>query len=59
VISITKKKLIIVSNREPYVHRISKEEIVCKKSLGGGYLCSWMACAWGKNRFKKHDRVKI
>jgi len=35
VISITKKKLIIVSNREPYVHRKNKEEILYKKSLSG------------------------
>ncbi|HUS99407.1 MAG TPA: trehalose-6-phosphate synthase [Candidatus Thermoplasmatota archaeon] len=34
-ISITRRKLILVTNREPYVHRKIKNEIICKKSLGG------------------------
>ena len=34
-ISIRKNNLILVTNREPYIHRKIKKEIVCKKSLGG------------------------
>jgi trehalose 6-phosphate synthase/phosphatase len=34
-ISIIKRKLVLVSNREPYIHRKLKNEIVCKKSIGG------------------------
>lgn len=34
-ISITKKKLILVTNREPYIHRRIKNDIICKKSIGG------------------------
>lgn len=34
-ISITWNKLILVTNREPYIHRKIKKEIICKKSIGG------------------------
>ncbi|MBN2599480.1 MAG: trehalose-6-phosphate synthase, partial [Candidatus Thermoplasmatota archaeon] len=34
-IDIIKNKLILVTNREPYIHRKIKKEIICKKSIGG------------------------
>ena len=34
-ISISKNRLILVTNREPYIHRRIKNEISCKKSIGG------------------------
>jgi trehalose 6-phosphate synthase/phosphatase len=34
-IFISKRKLILVSNREPYIHQKIKQEILCKRSMGG------------------------
>lgn len=34
-ISIIDKKLILVTNREPFIHKRIKKEIYCKKSIGG------------------------